>query len=376
MAPGAAGVPGLLARAGAGRARRGAPSVGDAGGRAGEPYRARAARRALSAREPRRRRRADRADPRRNPRLVWTSSRLERRRASPRDSREPGRSASARRGRPAVGRALAVAARRGLAHARGRRARATAGRSVGGAARGAVGPRAVHAFRRAARLRPTLGNGMVPAAHARHRARPAPGPAADRRRHVHPSSADRRAVLRGDAGPGPITRLAEELDGRSLFGRPLESLDAETFNGYAAALGIGVVVALDEDAGRLSFLDDNRDFNRRAAPAPFVVFGRHDGVDLPCPVAGGRSTITLTPARDGWASARATYYPLWYASVGGAPLPTRRGRLGDLEVGLAGDGPRMVDLAYRPGVAEISGVVVSALGSIVWLASLRSAKTA
>jgi hypothetical protein len=67
-------------------------------------------------------------------------------------------------------------------------------------------------------------------------------------------------LYRGDAGPGPITRLAEELDGRSLFGRPLESLDAETFNGYAAALGIGVVVALDEDAGRLSFLDDNRDF--------------------------------------------------------------------------------------------------------------------
>jgi hypothetical protein len=183
-------------------------------------------------------------------------------------------------------------------------------------------------------------------------------------------------LYRGDAGPGPITRLAEELDGRSLFGRPLESLDAETFNGYAAALGIGVVVALDEDAGRLSFLDDNRDFTRRAAPAPFVVFGRRDGVDLPRPIDGGRSTITLTPARDGWASARATYYPLWHASAGGAPLPTRRGRLGDLEVRLAGDAPRVVDLAYRPGVAEISGIVISALGSIVWLAALRSPKTA
>src|SRR4029450_706570 len=46
-------------------------------------------------------------------------------------------------------------------------------------------------------------------------------------------------IYRGDAGPGPITRLAEELDGLSLFGRPLESLDAETFNGYATALGVG-----------------------------------------------------------------------------------------------------------------------------------------
>jgi hypothetical protein len=183
-------------------------------------------------------------------------------------------------------------------------------------------------------------------------------------------------LYRGDAGPGPITRLAEELDGRSLFGRPLESLDAETFNGYAAALGIGVVVALDEDAGRLSALDDNRSFTRRATPAPFVVFDRRDGVDLPRVVEGGRSTITLTPSRGGWASARTTYYPLWHASAGGVPLPTRRGRLGDLEIRLTGDGPRVVDLAYRPGAAEISGIVISALGGIVWLVALRSPETA
>src|SRR6266545_1488562 len=48
-------------------------------------------------------------------------------------------------------------------------------------------------------------------------------------------------IYRGDAGPGPITRLAEQLDGRSLFGRPLESLDPETFNGYAERLGISEI---------------------------------------------------------------------------------------------------------------------------------------
>jgi hypothetical protein len=178
-------------------------------------------------------------------------------------------------------------------------------------------------------------------------------------------------VYRGDAGPGPITRLAEQLDGLSLFGRPLESLDAETFNGYATALGVGVVVALDEDASRLRALDDNRDFTRRAAPSPFLVFGRRDGVDLPRAVDRDRWTITLTPARDGWASARTTYYPLWRASAGGVPLPTRRGQLGDLQVRLAGDGPRAVDLVYRPGVTEISGIVISVLGGVVWLAACR-----
>jgi hypothetical protein len=183
-------------------------------------------------------------------------------------------------------------------------------------------------------------------------------------------------LYRGDAGPGPITQLAEQLDGLSLFGRPLESLDADTFNGYATALGVGVVVALDEDASRLRALDDNRDFTRRAAPSPFLVYGRRDGVDLPRAVDRDRWIITLTPARDGWASARTTYYPLWHASATGVPLPTRRGQLGDLQVRLAGDGPRAVDLVYRPGVTEISGIVISVLGGVVWLAACRRPRAA
>ena len=179
-------------------------------------------------------------------------------------------------------------------------------------------------------------------------------------------------IYRGDAGPGPITRLAEQLDGRSLFGRPLESLDPETFNGYAERLGISVVVALDEDASRLRALDDNRVFAKRASPAPFLIYVRRAAVVLPRAVAPGRWTITLQADRDGWVSTRTAYYPLWRARVQGEPLATRRGDLGDLEVRLSGSGsPRAVDLAYGPGTPEIAGIVVSVVGGVVWLVLSR-----
>ncbi len=184
-------------------------------------------------------------------------------------------------------------------------------------------------------------------------------------------------IYRGDAGPGPITRLAEQLDGRSLFGRPLESLDPETFNGYAERLGISVVVALDEDAPRLRALDDNRVFAKRASPAPFLIYVRREAVALPRAVAPGRWTITLPADRDGWVSARTAYYPLWRARVQGEPLETRRGDLGDLEVRLSGSGsPRAVDLAYGAGTPEIAGIVVSVVGGVVWLVLSRRRKLA
>src|SRR5258705_3089291 len=141
-------------------------------------------------------------------------------------------------------------------------------------------------------------------------------------------------TYRGDAGPGPIIRLVEQLDGVSLFGRALDALDAETFNRHAERLGISVVVALDEDAPHLGFLDDNRAFARREAPEPFLLYARREAVALPRAVAPGRWTITLTADRDPWVTTRTAYYPLWRARVDGVPMETRRGADGDLEVKL------------------------------------------
>jgi hypothetical protein len=176
-------------------------------------------------------------------------------------------------------------------------------------------------------------------------------------------------LYRGDAGPGPITTLVERLDGVSLFGRPLDGLDAAAFNARARRLRVSTVVALDEDLPRLAALADNPEFPTRHREAPFVIWtGR--AAAIPLPLGSGRWRARLDEARDGWAAAGVAYYPLWRASALGAPLETRRGAHGDLEV-RAPAGATAVELSYAPAAPELTGLALSALGLLAWLALAR-----
>ncbi|MBI2158598.1 MAG: hypothetical protein HYU26_17115, partial [Candidatus Rokubacteria bacterium] len=146
------------------------------------------------------------------------------------------------------------------------------------------------------------------------------------------------------------------------FGRPLAALDAPTFNRLAERLALSTVVVVDLDLPKVRWLDDNPDWVQRVATAPFLVYLRRAPLPVPPPseVAPNRWRVALAGAPGDWAPARVAYYPLWRAEAGGAPLETRRGELGDLEVRLTRSGP--VDLVYRPGAPEYAGVIVSLAG--------------
>ena len=174
-------------------------------------------------------------------------------------------------------------------------------------------------------------------------------------------------VYRGDAGPGAITQLAEQLDGRTLFGERLEALDPARFAALADRLGVAVVVALEDDVTQLGWLAESTAFRRRLSLAPFVVFTRESAVALPTPRDGVWRT-TLAGEAGGWTCARVAYYPLWRADADGAPLPTRRGADGLLEVRLT-RALQTVTLRYDPGVPELAGVVLSAVALAAWAVS-------
>lgn len=174
-------------------------------------------------------------------------------------------------------------------------------------------------------------------------------------------------VYRGDAGRGAIRELVERLDGRRLFGRDLDALDADTFNRYADRLGVSVVVALDEDVPRLGALRDNPAFARVPSAPPFVVYARRSAVALPREVASGRLRLPVDSTPDGWLPTHIAYYPLWHATSEGRSLPTRRGVVGDLEIRAPRPG-EPIDLVYRRGTAETTGVAVTVLSIVVALA--------
>jgi hypothetical protein len=183
-------------------------------------------------------------------------------------------------------------------------------------------------------------------------------------------------VYRGDTRREPITRLAEQLDGASLFGQALDTLDAGTFERYAGRFHVAAVVALEDDAEHLLFLTDNPRYRRAIVP-PFLVFSR---IDAPRParrLADGSRELHAQGGAGEWISTGIAYYPLWRAERAGRPLATRRGHDGVLEI-RADAGMGAVRLAYRPGVAEFvasltSAVAVAALAADAWRRRARSA---
>jgi hypothetical protein len=169
-------------------------------------------------------------------------------------------------------------------------------------------------------------------------------------------------VYTGSAAPGPITTLAERLDGQSLFGRPLADITAQELDRMMDALGVSTVVLLDDDRGRFPALEANPAFTPITTP-PFIVHARRSPQALPRMLAPGHWRLDVSAATNGWAPARLAYSPLWRASRDGRGVALRRNREGGLEVQVPG--PAVVDLFYGPGTWEHAGVAVTASAVLV-----------
>jgi hypothetical protein len=172
-------------------------------------------------------------------------------------------------------------------------------------------------------------------------------------------------VYTGSAEPRPITKLAEERDGLTLFGQPLESLTAGGIAPWIERLGIAIVVASEEDAGKLGFLNAGDGFLPPRMIGPFRVYVARRGVALP-EATGAQTWRVSVDGRAGWRTAGFAYSPLWTAAADRGPLQVRRDVTGLLEVETPG-GATSITLQHRPGLVERLGLALSALAAGVIL---------
>ena len=153
----------------------------------------------------------------------------------------------------------------------------------------------------------------------------------------------------------PITLLAEQRDGVTLFGVPLPALRPAQLQRIADAMRISAVVALVEDAPRLGVLGAETGFAPPRRIGPFLYFAALAPRPLPAALGPGRLRVDAASAAGGaWRDTGIAYSPLWRAETpGGDEIKTRRGVMGLLEVDSpeAGDGP----VGWSTGPARRSG---------------------
>jgi 6-pyruvoyl-tetrahydropterin synthase-like protein len=173
----------------------------------------------------------------------------------------------------------------------------------------------------------------------------------------------------GSSGSRAIRTLVEERDGRTLFGRPLESLGVEEFSRWAGRLRVSAVVATDDERGGLAFLDTDSEFAAPRRIGPFRVYLAKDARPLPEPAGSQRWRVLPGPDRRPgervWIAAGLAYSPLWQAESAGRPLSMRRDAAGMLEVDLPPAGAGEILLTHSPGAAEAAGVLLTTVSSLV-----------
>src|SRR5262245_28923108 len=172
----------------------------------------------------------------------------------------------------------------------------------------------------------------------------------------------------GSAANEPIRLLAEQRDGLTLFGRPLEQLGAGDFHRLAERLRVAMVVALDEDEPRLGFVRADPSFAGPERLGPFRIFRAREMRPPPHPAGPQRWTLAPSSPAGGWTPAGVAGSPRWQARHGADRLPTRRDPLGLLEIE-APPGAAAVDLVYGAGWWEWLGCAVtlaSGAGLLAW----------
>jgi hypothetical protein len=184
--------------------------------------------------------------------------------------------------------------------------------------------------------------------------------------YTHPAPLAARFYAGSPTLPRRIATLAEQLDGQTLLGQPLDRLSAEAFEAFTRRLRIATVVVPAREAARARFLGDR--YERREAVAGFVVFERRD---RPWPqverINHRRYRVLVPPTGGVWVPTGLPAYPLWRAKSRQGALETRADAWGLLEFRVPLD-LWEAELVYAEGPLEWSALGLTLMGTLAWAA--------
>ena len=146
--------------------------------------------------------------------------------------------------------------------------------------------------------------------------------------HPSPMAA---VVYSGSPRREPIRQLVEQLDGQRLFGEPLHAITSDTLERFVHLFGVSAIVLLEEDEETFPALGRSPRFTRVEA-WPHVVYVGDRTENLPEQIGPDHWRVAVEGASSDWVATRMSFSPLWTALADGAPVPVRRGPLGDLQV--------------------------------------------
>ncbi len=196
-----------------------------------------------------------------------------------------------------------------------------------------------------------------------------------------------RLLWVGNPWTQQLPAQVEAEDDQRLFGVPWDQLDDARLVSAARALNITTIVADGDDTNARGRLDRSPSFRRYWDNGHFYLYHRLDA--QPAWIEGSHADVRLlerSPRR--WVirvdnatagatlTARMAIYPLWRADADGRSLTITPNEYGMQEIGLPAGGPYTVTLAYREGLAEWGGLLITllAIGAavlLVWKSARR-----
>lgn len=173
-------------------------------------------------------------------------------------------------------------------------------------------------------------------------------------------------VYTGSARPRGVLRLAEELDGRQLFGQPAQELSPARLEFLLRRLKVSTVVVPKRERSLIESLERSDVFELGVEVGSFHLFSRSESTEMPTWQDRRTLQLVVPDSRDGWVETGLFAYPLWSASLPTGPLPTRENSERLLEVFVPPGKDRVVTLRYREGPAEWSGVALTLISLAGW----------